>query len=124
MLRNGSSGEEVMALQKSLAAMGLNPGPADGIFGPKTEAAVKAFQEKAGLAADGIAGPNTMAAFAEAKGGGAKEAIADRAEEAKAAVEDVSSKARSGTDSLRDKFAKFGRKADTGAEDSGSDGPQ
>ncbi|MBT8213728.1 MAG: peptidoglycan-binding protein [Acidimicrobiia bacterium] len=109
MLRNGSSGDEVMALQKSLAAMGINPGPADGIFGPKTAAAVKQFQEKAGLDADGIAGPKTMAAMAEAKGGGAKAMIADRAAEAKPAVEEVSSDARSGADSLKDKFAdKFG----------------
>ena len=133
MLRNGSSGDEVMALQKSLAAMGINPGPADGIFGPKTEAAVKQFQEKAGLSADGIVGPNTMAAMAEAKGGGAKATIADRPEEAKTAVEDVSSDARSGAESLKDKFAdKFGaarEKAEEATEAvkdklGGSDGPQ
>jgi peptidoglycan hydrolase-like protein with peptidoglycan-binding domain len=31
----------------------------DGIFGPKTEAAVKAYQKSHGLAADGIVGPRT-----------------------------------------------------------------
>ncbi|MDR9793622.1 peptidoglycan-binding domain-containing protein [Aeribacillus composti] len=33
----------------------------DGIFGPKTEAAVKAFQKKHGLKQDGIVGPKTWA---------------------------------------------------------------
>ena len=63
MLRNGSTGEEVMALQKTLMAKGINPGPIDGIFGPKTEDALKRFQERAGLEADGIAGPKTFAAL-------------------------------------------------------------
>ena len=56
-----------MALQKSLMAMGINPGTPDGIFGPKTEAAVKQVQERCGVTADGIWGPNTQAAFDEMK---------------------------------------------------------
>jgi peptidoglycan hydrolase-like protein with peptidoglycan-binding domain len=63
MLRNGSTGEEVTALQKTLMAKGINPGPIDGIFGPKTEDAVKRFQDRAGLEADGIVGPKTFAAL-------------------------------------------------------------
>jgi peptidoglycan hydrolase-like protein with peptidoglycan-binding domain len=63
MLKNGSQGEEVTALQKSLMAMGINPGSADGIFGPKTEAAVKQCQDRCGVTADGIWGPASQAAF-------------------------------------------------------------
>ena len=66
-----------MALQKSLMAMGINPGPADGMFGPKTEDAVKQVQERCGVTADGIWGPNTQSAFDEMKakmsGGGEAE---------------------------------------------------
>lgn len=67
MLKVGSSGDDVTRLQKRLAASGFDAGGADGVFGPKTEAALKAFQEKAGIAADGIAGPQTNAALAEAQ---------------------------------------------------------
>ena len=47
-------GNDVRTLQSKL---NLTP---DGIFGPKTESAVKEFQKKNGLTADGIVGFNTM----------------------------------------------------------------
>ena len=67
MLKNGSQGEEVSALQKSLMAMGINPGSTDGVFGAKTEAAVKQAQERCGVTADGIWGPGSQAAFDKMK---------------------------------------------------------
>lgn len=51
----------ILELQRALTKAGFNPGPIDGISGPKTRAAVRAFQQKHGLEADGIAGPKTMA---------------------------------------------------------------
>ena len=60
MLRNGSSGALVEALQQKLAGKGFDAGTADGIFGPRTEAALKQYQESIGLAVDGIAGPKTL----------------------------------------------------------------
>lgn len=88
MLRNGSQGDEVMALQKSLMAMGMNPGGADGIFGPKTEAAVKQCQERCGVTADGIWGPGSQAAFDEMKAK-MSGAAADPAKEASAGINDM-----------------------------------
>jgi S1-C subfamily serine protease len=44
----------VAVVQQLLAALGLNPGPADGMPGPQTEAAVRAFQRAAGLPETGI----------------------------------------------------------------------
>jgi peptidoglycan hydrolase-like protein with peptidoglycan-binding domain len=43
-LHRGDSGAAVRALQRRLLAAGLDPGPVDGRFGPRTEAAVRAFQ--------------------------------------------------------------------------------
>jgi len=52
-LQIGSRGDDVRSLQ---LALGVKP---DGIYGPQTEAAVKAYQLQHGLAPDGIVGPNT-----------------------------------------------------------------
>ena len=59
--KRGSRGTEVRNIQSRLSAWGYNPGSVDGVYGAKTEAAVKRFQQKYGLTADGIAGPATLA---------------------------------------------------------------
>ena len=61
--KKGSSGSIVTQIQKKLSAWGYYSGKADGVYGSKTEAAVKYFQRKNGLKADGIAGPATLAAM-------------------------------------------------------------
>lgn len=53
-LKNGSTGPDVVALQKALGVL-----DADGDFGSVTETWVKAFQAACGLKADGIVGPMT-----------------------------------------------------------------
>ena len=64
-LRNGSTGPYVVVLQTSLNRIAQNyPAipkiPAvDGVFGSRTEASVRAFQQIFGLSADGIVGPAT-----------------------------------------------------------------
>jgi peptidoglycan hydrolase-like protein with peptidoglycan-binding domain len=68
MLKSGSTGDDVKMLQRLLMVRGHNPGPVDGIFGPQTEAALRAYQEAAGLDADGIAGPKTMEAIKDVGG--------------------------------------------------------
>lgn len=57
----GSSGDAVMRLQLALIAAGFDTGEPDGIFGAKTEEAVKALQTASALTADGVAGPRTWA---------------------------------------------------------------
>lgn len=58
-LRSGSKGTQVKVLQWLLNESGYDCGEADGIFGAKTVAAVKAYQKAKGLSADGICGKNT-----------------------------------------------------------------
>ncbi len=114
MLRSGSSGDAVTALQRKLWALGFDPGPIDGAFGPKTDDAVKRYQEEKGLQVDGIAGPETFTSLGMMEGEqvAATEVAqpvdvpdhdhhqADSPAETKA--EDPASAAPSGMDALRD----------------------
>ena len=59
-LKKGAQGDDVRAMQEMLNQLSYSCGTADGIFGAKTEAAVKSFQTANGLTADGIAGPQTL----------------------------------------------------------------
>lgn len=67
-LRRGSKGVETWYLQKKLFSK-LYPVTADGLFGPGTETAVKAFQTENGLTADAIVGKSTWAKVATIGGG-------------------------------------------------------
>ncbi len=58
---SGITINSVLDVQQFLSNNGFNPGPIDGQSGPKTKAAIKAFQQKAGLYADGIVGNKTKA---------------------------------------------------------------
>ena len=58
-LHNGSRGEEVHVLQQALIDLGYLKGTADGVFGNRTENAVRAFQKKNRLEVDGLAGNKT-----------------------------------------------------------------
>lgn len=55
-LRRGDAGPWVQRLQQALGIV-----PADGVFGPRCEAAVRVFQRGQGLVPDGIVGPRTWA---------------------------------------------------------------
>ncbi|MFH1807224.1 MAG: peptidoglycan-binding protein [Pseudomonadota bacterium] len=58
-LRQGAKGAAVKTLQQKLKNAGFNPGAVDGDFGPRTRAAVLAFQRSRGISADGVVGPQT-----------------------------------------------------------------
>ncbi|HYD10425.1 MAG TPA: L,D-transpeptidase family protein [Acidimicrobiales bacterium] len=64
VLEQGERGEEVAVLQRRLAELRFDPGPADGRFGLATHYAVQGFQKLAGLAPDGKVGPAVQEALA------------------------------------------------------------
>lgn len=71
-LLKGSTGTRVTLLQKTMnlwfPSYASTPLVVDGSFGPATEAAVKEFQGRIGLAVDGVFGPNTRSKFAASTG--------------------------------------------------------
>lgn len=62
ILRRGSEGEDVLRWQRFLIGQGLLASAADGLFGPRTERATRAFQRRAKIELDGVVGPMTYAA--------------------------------------------------------------
>ena len=61
-VKNGSTGAQVRSLQLLLNGKDKAGLSVDGIAGPKTVAAIKAYQRDKGLSVDGIAGPKTWTA--------------------------------------------------------------
>lgn len=65
LLRRGSTGVTVRALQAFLADQGFDVGKLDGKFGKRTQGALKAFQKANALAVDGKAGTQTLGKMRE-----------------------------------------------------------
>ncbi len=61
VIRKGSRGDAVRRAQENLNLRGFDAGRVDGIFGAKTEKAVRLYQSFRDLAVDGIVGPRTWA---------------------------------------------------------------
>jgi peptidoglycan hydrolase-like protein with peptidoglycan-binding domain len=57
--------DELDGVQGALIKLGYTLGKADGMMGPKTREAVRAFQRDAGLKADGDVGPLTRGALCD-----------------------------------------------------------
>jgi len=62
----GGTNASVITYQTQLATLGFYEAAIDGLHGPLTDEAVRAFQQQNGLAMDGIVGPATRAALVRA----------------------------------------------------------
>lgn len=106
VLRNGSSGDKVVALQTRLAELGYYDGAIDGDFGDMTEKAFKLFQKQMGLYVDGIAGSDVEYLYAD---------------DAPAYTAEKSSTSRKDKDDLADTGAKADDDADKDADEKEED---
>lgn len=62
---SGATSSEVRDIQTGLARLGYDPGPADGVAGPRTREAIRQYQQVNGLAMTGDASPQLAARLAE-----------------------------------------------------------
>jgi peptidoglycan hydrolase-like protein with peptidoglycan-binding domain len=77
LLQRGDRGVAVQDLQFRLTRLGYNPGPIDGIYGSRTETAVRQFQSGFGLVPTGIYGTTEQQALLAQTGGGGGGNVAD-----------------------------------------------
>jgi hypothetical protein len=61
------AGPDVLKMQQKLASLGYAPGVLDGVYGPATAGAVRAFQRDNKLTVDGVVGPQTRKAIQSAQ---------------------------------------------------------
>ena len=68
IIRLGDRGDAVLDVQRRLGALGYSfpPDERSGVFGPATDQAVRAFQQKRGLLVDGLVGVDTWRELVEA----------------------------------------------------------
>lgn len=62
-VKEGTRGPDVRRIQARLKELGFDPGPLDGVFGPRTREAVLRFQQARHLPTVGFVGPRTLAAL-------------------------------------------------------------
>ena len=70
LYKRGSSGDMISEIQTRLKNWGYYSGNVDGVYGSRTEEAVRYFQRKNGLAQDGQVGNQTLAALGITPTGG------------------------------------------------------
>lgn len=61
------TGDDVAELQRRLIQLGFDAGRVDGVFGKRTDKALREFQRNVGLAGDGVFGPGTFKAIQQLK---------------------------------------------------------
>jgi N-acetylmuramoyl-L-alanine amidase len=74
-------GDDVRTLQRQLNALGFDAGKEDGLFGPRTDRALREFQHNLGEEPDGIAGPHAISLLERMRPHGPSRAMVREEEE-------------------------------------------
>ncbi len=89
-LHFGHQGAEVESLQRQLNASGIKPPlKEDGMLGPKTQAAIKRFQQQQGLKVDGYAGPSTLGKLEQVTGSSFEDSFAPKVQSGQFSADDT-----------------------------------
>ena len=117
-----ANAEQVKAIQQALKEQGHDPGEIDGIMGPKTQAALRDYQQKQGLKATGRLDSETSAKLGvEAKTSAAPSGSSSpAASPSTSAPASSDTKSKADTSMKSDSGSKSGSQADTSAKPSDS----
>lgn len=102
-------GDDVLAVQQRLLALGYRPGECDGVFGPATAGAVAAFQRTQGLRGDGWVGEVTRGALQSSEARPAQRRVVYRVQTDGTTVEEAAPGERALAEAVRHVGAADGR---------------
>jgi len=112
---SGNNPGQVKAVQQALKDQGHDPGDVDGVMGPKTQAALRDYQQKQGLKATGRLDAETQAKLGVEKTSAAPSASGSSSP---AASPSTSTSPSTDTKAKSDSGMKAGGKADSAAKPS------
>jgi peptidoglycan hydrolase-like protein with peptidoglycan-binding domain len=123
---SGQSSENIKQVQEALKSKGHDPGPADGVMGPKTQQALRAFQKDSGMQATGRLDDKTASALgvdAAGSGKGSSSSGASSSTDKSSSGSGASSSGRSSsTDKSSSGDSSTGGASGSGSSKSGSSG--
>jgi peptidoglycan hydrolase-like protein with peptidoglycan-binding domain len=118
MKMSSGGSENVKKVQTALKDKGQDPGPIDGVMGPKTKAAIKAYQSANNMKATGRLDPETAKSLGVEPAGGSSSS-ASKSSKSSSSDTGADKSGASGSSSSSSKSSKSGS-SDTGSGSSGS----
>jgi peptidoglycan hydrolase-like protein with peptidoglycan-binding domain len=121
-MKGGGGDENTKKVQEALKDKGQDPGPIDGVMGPKTKAAIKAYQSANKMKATGRLDAETAKSLGVEAGASSSPSSSEKASKS-SSKSDKSGSSDSGTGSTTKKSSSSSSSSDTGSSSSFSDLP-